>query len=355
MTANVVARFATEAERARWDELILGNPGGGEVWAAFQHLDVKRVSRYLPRYVVVERVGESPIAVGVLAKKVPLLGEWWNLMAGPDGDDLQQILQVSEAVATLARANGAFLMKIEPRVGREAESAILAAGYRKTQPRIPNVSTVLFDVSRSEEDMLAGISKKARNAISRAGREGIRIKQVDATDENCATFYTLLEETAEGRFPLRPAEYFRSFWQKFAAAGQGQMFFAYGPDDDELLAGAFALHFGDTSEYKDGASLRVKKAYGVSHAVQWEILKWAHARGAKVHDMCGTPPSDRVHDETHELFGVGRFKRSFEPHVTDYVGAFERPLKPLACRIWDTIGERIARRVSLAHRSDPYY
>lgn len=355
MAAGAVARFATPEERADWDALILANPGGGEVWAAAGHLDVKQVSNYLPRFVVVEREDCAPIAVGVLAKRVPLLGEWWNLMAGPDGDDVTDVLQTADAVSELARAHGAFLMKIEPRLGRDAEQPILDAGYRRTFPRVPNTSTVVIDLDRTEEEIFAGFAKSTRNAINRAARDGIRVERVPATDENCATLYALLAHTAEGRFQLRPEKYFLKFWQRFAEAGQGQLFFAYGSDNDELLAGAFAMNFGATSQYKDGASLRVKRAYGVSHALQWEVIKWAHESGSLAHDLCGTPPSDRLDDKEHELYGVGRFKLSFDRAVIDHVGAFERPLRRVKCRIWDLIGERIARRVSLSVRHDAYY
>ena len=175
------------------------------------------------------------------------------------------------------------------------------------------------------------------------------------TEENSAQLFRLLTETADGRFPLRPEKYYRAFWREFSEAGQGQMFLAYSEGDDELLAGAFALRFGDTSYYKDGASLRVKKAYGVSHLLQWEIMRWGKESGMVLHDLCGTPPANRADDETHALYGVGRFKRSFKDEVFDFAGAFELPLRPRAFKLWKAVGDRIARRLSLWFRNDPYY
>lgn len=381
-SGGAVARFADEAERGGWDALVAANPGGGEVWMGEAYLTVKREQGgYRDYRVVVERPGRSAVAVGVLAKRVPLLGEWWHLPAGPAGEDAAAVLETAAAVAGLARSRGAFLLKIEPRLDPGARDAIRAAGYRDTVRIIPNPSTVLVDLGepgRSDEELLAGLGKKARNSITRAGRDGIVASRVPATDENCAALYRLLRETAEGRFVLRSEQYYRAFWQGFeragssgehasrasgsgagaTAPGSGQMFFAHRAGADgapELIAGAYAMALGDKTTYKDGASVRAKSAYGASHALQWEVLRWAAERGARTHDLCGAPPADRADDREHPLFGVGQFKRSFAPEITDYAGAFDLPLKPWAYAFWTKLGDRLARRWSLAVRKDPYY
>ncbi|UOQ58219.1 peptidoglycan bridge formation glycyltransferase FemA/FemB family protein [Leucobacter allii] len=365
--SDAVARFATEAERSEWDALVAANPGGGEVWMGDAYLGVKRrEGRYRDRRVIVERTAAPPVAVGVLAKRVPLLGEWWHLPAGPAGEDPEAVLAVSAAVAALARRSGAFLLKIEPRLAPAARPAIRAAGYRETVRIIPNPSTVLVDVAteaapgtpEADRELLAGLGKKARNAITRAARDGIVASRVPATEENCAAFVRLLQETAEGRFVLRSERYYREFWQSFSRSGDGQLFLAHRPDADGapvLVAGAFAMGLGAKTTYKDGASVRAKTAYGASHALQWEVLRWANARGATVHDLCGAPPSDRADDREHPLFGVGQFKRSFQPVITDYAGAYDLPLRRRAYALWTRLGDRIARRASLALQKDPYY
>lgn len=349
------ARLATPEEAAHWNELIAANPGGGEVWAGDEYLAAKRHGRYEPRRVMVDRPGQSALAVGVLVKRVPFLGEWWHLPAGPPGEDLRTVLDATAAVGALARAYGAFMLKIEPRLlaGAAAERTLRAAGAIPSVRIVPNPSTVLVDASGTEQEVFARIGKKARNAINRAARDGIEVSQVPASAENCAAFYALLSETADGRFVLREERYYRDFWQGFERTGNGQLFFAM--RDGVLLAGAFAMALGDKTTYKDGASLREKSAYGASHALQWAVLCWANARGARVHDLCGAPSAARVDDRTHPLHGVGQFKRSFQPEVTDYVGAFDLPLKPAAYRLWAMIGDRLARRFSLAIRKDPYY
>lgn len=354
MSLPVSVRFATPEEASGWDALQLANPHGGEIWAANAHLETKRFSKYRVRRLVIEREGRPSLAAGVLAKRVPFLGEWWMVMAGPEAEDLDATLEASAAIAEFARPRGVFLVKIEPRLGTDTRQAFLDAGYLPTIRRIPNESTVLVDVSGTEDEVFARIGKKARNSINRGKREGIVVTRVESTEENSERFYQLLQETAGGgRFVLRPYGYFRTFWQEFSKRGNGQMFFA--ERDGTLLAAAYAMHLGTKTGYKEGASVRDKQAYGVSHLLQWEVMRWANEVGATVHDLCGTPPSDQLDDPSHELHGVGKFKLSFHPEVTDYVGAFDIPLKAWAYRAWVKLGDPLARRLSLALRKDPYY
>lgn len=352
-TAAAVARFATAAERATWNTLVAANPGGGEVWSGTDYFIAKQHGGYLPRYVIIERAGHATLAIGVLAKRVPLLGEWWHTPAGPPATNANELRDVVRALAEFARHNGAFLLKIEPRLGLEAEPTVRQLGGQPCARIIPNSSTVLVDVTGTPEELFARLGKKARNAINRSRRDAIVVSRVDASDEHCRELYQLLAETAEGRFVLRSAEYYRGFWQQFSSTGAGQLFLAH--RDGVLVAGAYAIALGDKTTYKDGASLREKIAYGASHALQWDVLCWANERGARVHDLCGAPPAARTDDTTHPLHGVGQFKRSFSADVTDYVGAFDVPLRPFAYRIWSTVGDRLARRWSLAVRHDPYY
>ncbi len=351
--SGVRARFADAEEAAGWNALVAANPGGGEVWASDEYLESKCHGRYRPMRLIVDRPGRGPLAVGVLAKRVPLLGSWWHLPAGPSAEDAASVIEATIAVNRFARGRGAFMVKIEPRLGPDAADALRSIGGVPSVRIIPNPSTVLVDVHGTEEELFARLGKKARNAITRAARDGIEVTRVEASDENCAALYRLLGETAEGRFVLREERYYREFWQRFSATGNGQMFFA--ARDGELVAGAFAMRLGERSTYKDGASVRAKSAYGASHALQWEVLRWANEHGALVHDLCGAPPSDRAADASHPLHGVGRFKRSFQPEITDYVGAFDFPLKRAAYTFWSKLGERLARRWSLAIHKDPYY
>jgi lipid II:glycine glycyltransferase (peptidoglycan interpeptide bridge formation enzyme) len=422
MGTAVTINFATAAELARWDDLILANPDGGDVWRSRDYAEQKRLGHYTPRYVVVsgneldnDKVGTGEdsvwlaganpwaMAFTVHEKSVPFVGKLWYLPKGPGLATVAEVVWVTRILADFAKDNGAFMLKIEPRLtfqqaaggletyvsaaatddnqqgaiiaelAAELAAEVVAAraavradlvgeGFVETLPVIPNSSTVIVDVSPTpgavidgtvDDELLKRIGQKARYAINRARRDGVTVEQVSATDENCELMFGLLADTAEGAFGIRSREYYTSFWKRFEASGHGQLFFAY--FEGQLVAGAFAMIFGNRSTYKDGASLRKKTGYGASHLMQFEVMTWARSRGSVSHDLCGSPAADELGDTEHPFYGIGLFKTSFSPVVTDYIGVWDYPLNAVKYRFWVSFAERAARRLSLIVRKDPYY
>ena len=346
-------RFASEAEAARWSELIANTPGGGEVWQTREYAAAKAFQGYRERLIV----GDDGFpATLVLVKRVPLLGELWYVPGGPAADGAERTIAQSARLAAFAHSQGAFMLKIEPRVLRTDESlaAFAQAGYRSNVRILPNESTVLLDVSGDEAEVMGRFSSSTRTKIRKADKTGFEARRVETTDENCRVMYALLGETGDGRFALRPYEYYRTFWQTFQEAGRGQLVIGYA--DGVAVAGMFGIVGGHTSCYKDGASTRAGELpNGAMNRMQWELILWGREHGATVHDLCGAPRSDQMDDKDHPLYGVGQYKLRFSKDVTDYVGVFDLPIRGFATKVWETIGDRIARRVSLAVKHDAYY
>lgn len=206
----------------------------------------------------------------------------------------------------------------------------------------------MLDISNdlTEEEILSAMPRKgAKYSINRAIRDGVKIERVDLNEKNARIFYDLLAETAQDSgFKIRSFEYHFDFWKTFAEARIGQLFFA--KFEGDVVAAAFAFVFGKKSTYKDGASIRERKAYGASHLLQWEVIRWARENGSEIHDLCGTPPSDQIHDRNHFLYGVGQFKTSFSKEITDYVGAFDLVIDSKKYKIWRKFGEKILLRIN---------
>ncbi len=340
-------RFASDDEIARWDELLTQNPDGGNVFQSLELARLKDTSQWTSRFII-----EGELAVTVFERSVFGLGKLWYLPKGPGLVSLEQISAFTEAIREFAKKHGVFVVKIEPEIERNngSRSQFAQLGFTPVTPIQPNFSTVLVDISADLDSVLMSLNQKGRHAIRRAGRDGVTIERVEASEDNCRLFYMLLADTAEGSFLIRPYEYYRSFWQAFSEAGKGQLFFAH--HDGHIVAGAFAIILGKKSTYKDGASIRERTAYGASHLLQWEVITWAKENGAVSHDLCGTPTSNRINDETHRWYGVGRFKTSFNKHVTDYVGAYDIAISPGKYKIWSRFGERAVKSLEwrLHHR-----
>lgn len=343
-------RFATDAEISTWNERILANPDGGNILQTKEMGEQKRLSGWRPRYVVAGSVGFLALEKSILG-----LGKLWYVIKGPGVVSVRELQNFLPELKKFAAAEGVFLIKIEPEIVKEDETLVdmMKLGLLKVRPIQANSSTIMLDISDDLDTIIAGLNQKGRHAIRRAERDGVKVEEVEATDENCQTMFKLYQQTAAGNFNIRPYNYYKNFWQRFAGSGMGQMFFAYA--DDQLISAAYALKFGEKSTYKDGASLRERPVYGASHLLQWRVIEWAKRNGMKVHDLCGSPPSDQIKNPDHPYFGFGRFKTSFSKEIIDFVGAYDIVVRPYRYNVWTKIGSRLALRWHFWRHHENFY
>lgn len=330
-------RFASSDEIATWDNRVIANPDGGNVFQSAVFAEVKQRGGWTPRYIVADE-----LVILALEKTIPFIGNLWYIPKGPGSTSTRRLTDVLSELRAFASQHKVFLIKIEPELPQASETTadLLKLGLTKAAPIQPNFSTVLIDLSPDLETIMSNLNQKGRHAIRRAERDGVEVRAVEVTDEMCRVMYDLYAATAEGSFRIRSYDYYRAFWQGFAAKRQGQLFFAY--VEGKLVAGAYALLYGAKSTYKDGASVRERTVYGASHLLQWHVIEWAKAHGSVVHDLCGVPPTAEIANPEHPHYGLGRFKTSFNKTVTDYVGVYDVAVSPRGYSLWKRIGERVA-------------
>lgn len=338
-------RYATNEEIAAWNDIVTENPDNGNLLQGYEFAEIKAASGWTPRYILTDEC-----AISVIEKKIPLLGKVWYCPKGPGVASKEQLANLLPSLTAFARKQGVFTIKIEPELDHTVDMSGL--GLIKTTPVQYNYATIIVDLSPSLDDIMQNLNQKGRHAIRRAQRDGVTVKKVEPTDENCATMYQLFQETAGGAgFIIRSPQYYREFYRAFGS--NGGLFFAY--VEDKPVAGAFAMVQGQKSMYKDGASVRERPAYGASHLLQWEVIKWAKEKGSKAHDLAGVPPIAEIKNPTHPFYGLGRFKTSFNKTVTEYVGAYEVPVSPLKAKLWANYIEKIVRRLYFKSHHESYY
>lgn len=334
-------RYANSDEIKLWNQKVLENPDGGNVLQGVEFSEQKKQDEWTPRFILA-----NSLAITVLEKSILGLGKLWYIPKGPGVTSARQLDDLLPKLRDFAAKNNVFLVKIEPELRREDETLadLLKVGLVKTRPIQPNWSTIYVDLHENLETIMKNLPQKGRHAIRRAERDGVTIKQVQATDKNCLVMYNLLKDTAaDAQFGIRGSNYYKAFYQRYEKAKQGQLFFAY--FEDEIVAGAFAMVFGNKSTYKDGASIRKRTAYGASHLLQWHVIQWAKEKGSLTHDLCGAPPTAESKNPHHPHYGIGLFKTSFNKEITEYVGAYDIPIHPLKYQIWTRLLEKVVRRI----------
>lgn len=331
-----MTRFATADEIDHWNEHIVRNPDGGNIFQSAEFGAQKAAFGWTPRYII-----DGKLAILVLEKFVIGSGNIWYLPKGPGVATTKQLIKAIASLRVFAARHGVFVIKVEPELPNDdkIKKTLKENAFIGIHPIQPNRSTVLLDISRPLKKVLESLPQKGRHAIRRAERDGVTTVVVDTSDEYCEAMFALMQETATDRFAIRHYDYYKSFWQHFGSTGVGAFHFAY--FEGTLVAAAYVVVLGAKATYKDGASSRQKTAYGASHFLQWKAIEWAKKRGATVYDFCGAPPADQINNTSHVYYGIGRFKTSFNKEVTEYVGAYDVVVKPFQYKVWTVLTEHV--------------
>lgn len=346
----MIIHFATNDQISTWNQRILANPDGGNLFQGKEFADQKTMTGWTSRFITADG-----LAITVLEKTVFGLGKLWYLPKGPGITSARKLDDLLPGLKKFARKAGVFAIKIEPELRKNDETLadLMKLGLNRARPIQPNFSTITLDISDNLDEVMQRLNQKGRHAIRRAERDGVTTAPVETDDKNCRVMYNLLRETAAGSFSIRSFEYYKTFWQRYQKAGLGQLFFAY--VNGEVVAGAYGIAYGTKSTYKDGASIRERSVYGASHLLQWRMIEWMKSKGVRLHDFCGAPPSDQIKNPDHPHYGIGRFKTSFNKEVTDYIGTYDIIVKPTQYKLWLKIGERLVLRVYSRLHHESWY
>lgn len=231
---------------------------------------------------------------------------------------------------------------------------------RKTKVDIQPPDTVLLDLKKSEDEILAAMKSKWRYNVRLAQKKGVMVNAVRATDDAqkiddaLDVFYSLYKTTAErDGIAIHSKSYYRDLFALYAeynaapntltsecasaggatdsasqcASASGEqvsLYTAY--HENDALAAIITLFTKNEAVYLYGASSNVKRNMMPAYLLQWTAISDAKKFGASVYDFYGIPPTD---DETHPMHGLYLFKTGFGGNEVHRPGSFDVPISPL--------------------------
>ena len=313
---------------AAWDALVAAT-GRAHLLQSAGWAEVKRATGWTVRRFALDD-GERRAGVAqVLLKAGPLGIAMAYAPRGPlvDASDLPDALRVI-ASALAAERCASLLADPELPPGDDLESALARSGARPAGVFVQPRRTLLMDLTRGPEDLLAAMRKKTRQYIHKAEREGVITEETRDVDRFLGV---LAKVAARDEFAVHDRDYFERILGVFGDAAQLTMSRVGDEDDGALLA----IHIGDRAwELYGGWS----GAHGESrpfYLLKWRSLMGMKQRGVARYDMWGL--SEQAGDE---LAGIEHFKLGFGGEIATWVGAFDRPVLAPLYPLWRIAGRR---------------
>ncbi len=196
-------------------------------------------------------------------------------------------------------------------------------GWRFSHDQVQFRNSVVIDLRRSEDELLAAMKQKTRYNVRLGPRRDVDVRFGSADDLDL--LYALYAETARrDDFVIRPLDYYRRAWGDFMRAGLAQPIIA--EYRGTPIAHVIVFGFGRRAWYFYGASSDLERNRMPTYLLQWEAMRWAKAQKMDAYDMWGAP--DDFFDENDPLAGVYHFKEGFGGTVVRRIGAWDYPTRP---------------------------
>ncbi len=276
------------ADREQWNRFVESQATGNitQTWE-WAELGGRLGSRAL-RLGAVED-GELRAALLVIVEKAPVVGQpYLYAPRGPVCDDPTSpaLTALLDHARTVAKAQGAFMLKLEPNVADGDQvwlDALQRLGLRRnpfaTHPR----RSWVLDITPDEPALLANMKEKWRYNVRLAGRKGVTVRETLASDD-IATFYTLYRETADrdGIF-IHERRHYEDFLRLYGERDAATLLMA--EHEGQPIAALIVARCGPVATYMFGASSNRERNRMPNHLLQWTAIRWGRARGCHLYDF----------------------------------------------------------------------
>jgi len=233
-----------------------------------------------------------------------------------------------------AKKHHCIFVKIEPndvvnrKPARPPESSLAGEvgrvnrnDVRKSKP-IFATQTILLDLTKSEEELMAGMKQKTRYNVRLAKRKGVVVKERN-DEEGLEIFLKLQRETAKRQgFFIHPDSYYRTVWEVLRP--KGMVYILIAEVEDTPIVAWLLLKYQDTLYYPYGGSSTKFRKFMPSNLMMWEAIKLGKRLGCKTFDMWGA-----IDDKSDPWYGFTRFKLGYGGQLVSFPGAYDLVLKPL--------------------------
>jgi len=383
-----------------WDNIIASMPGShilqtwewGQVKSQFGWQSIHLLWNDQPTTgLQLSNVNQSPLetiqksqvtaAALVLHRSIniPVFSNYLQVLYVPKGPLLNWgnpllRLRVLDDLRSLAQKLGAIFIKIDPDIrigtgipgepdaqddnsGLAVISDLKQYGWRFSREQVQFRNTVLLDLSRSIDSLLAGMKQKTRYNIRLAERRGVRIRL--GTQADIGLLYRMYSETSKrDGFVIRDESYYRTVWGTFIPLDTSspinlevvnnivdnklKIFPSAIPliaeVNNEPVAALIYFLFANKVWFLYGMSLEVHREKMPNYLLQWEVICRAKKAGCYVYDLWGAPDEFKEKDP---LMSVFRFKQGLGGQVIRHIGAWDLPVRPILYNLYTRLLPKI--------------
>ena len=248
---------------------------------------------------------------------------------GPVANDKRSLKSALKDLRDEAAMRNLTFVRVEPK-GDFSPSDLHQMGLVRSHHDVQPSHTVVNDVSKSPEEILADLSQTARRYARKSDKAGVTYSL--SYEPNDIKYFIELIHNVAARTRMKPMSdlYFEILAKTLFPTHYAGLLFSE-IDGKKIAAIIFYLdgktmyyaHAANDSDYRD-----ISPAYGLGKYA----LLFAHDHGCQKFDWYGIAPEGA--SKNHRWAGFTRFKLAFGGERKEYLGTWELPVKKTKYRMY---------------------
>ncbi len=197
----------------------------------------------------------------------------------------------------------------------------------------PKYESVL-DLTKSEEDILAGMKKVNRYTVRQAERLGVEVEIIASGFMGYLDkFYELISTTAErDEFAHNSKDYYRKIFE--ISEAEGNAFMEVARYNGEIMLINFFVIYGSSVYYLFSGSENENRRVGYTYLAQWGAIKYAKKLGLKKYNFGAVIPDDNRYPLYSGWSGFSDFKRRFGGEIVEYSDMYDLVVNKFLYRLY---------------------
>lgn len=276
-----------------------------------------KMNELLGAKVITENIGTLGRALMIVrdAKR----GRYIEIPCGPliDWEDKKVVREALSTIQKTAEKENCVFVRMRPQLFATAENLKLLEGLnlKKSPMHLAAEHTVIIDLTRSEDELLADMRRQTRYEVRRADKLGIKVEKSNS-EKIFKEFHKVQVETAR-RQNFVPPDLKTLMAEREALNCE---IYVAKTKEDENIAYGLIIKNGKEAEYYEAASTLLNRKMPGAYALLWQAMKDLKKEGYERFNLWGIAPAGQPN---HRYAGVTTFKTGFGGEIVEYVPAHD--------------------------------
>ncbi len=327
------------------------SPDGGFLQSVYWRKFQESVGRKAYDISASDENGELTAFANIIEHKLPIVGDYFYIPRGPVFSifnfQFSIFKQFLNDLIGSAKENNARWIRIEP-VNDEILNLIIDnlpkdSKIKKSAVDMQPRELLVMDISKSEEELLAGMKQKTRYNIKLSQKRAVSVRVISnflrrggpISKQYVEKFLELIKITAKrDRITAHQESYYRKMFETIPSEILKLYIAEY---EGKIIAANLVLFFGKTAVYMHGASDSEYRNVMAPYLLQWQAILDAKKAGCERYDFGGVrtqphlgPLLIKEREVKSSWSGITKFKMGFAPDIEpiQFPGCYDIILKP---------------------------